>query len=54
MQGEQGSAPMHGGRRLFGSSGGRMEGPFGLEDRMRYAQKRGVCGRSAFGTSGMA
>ncbi len=36
LHGEQGSAPMHGGsRRLFGSSNGRMEGPSGLEDRMR-------------------
>lgn len=37
LHGEQTTASMHGGRRLFGSSNGRMEGPYGLEDRMRYA-----------------
>lgn len=32
---QQGGAPMHGSRRPFGSTNGRMEGPFGLEERMR-------------------
>lgn len=36
MHGEPATAPMHGGRRVFGSSNGRVEGPFGLDDRMRY------------------
>lgn len=36
MHGDQGSAPMQGGGRSFGSVNGRMEGPLGLEDRMRY------------------
>ncbi|CAM9768739.1 unnamed protein product, partial [Scytosiphon promiscuus] len=33
--GDQGSAPMHGSRRLLSSSNARMEGPFGHEERMR-------------------
>lgn len=42
LHGEQASLSMHGGgggRRVFSSSNGRMEGPFGLDDRMRYADR---------------
>ncbi|CAN0170335.1 unnamed protein product [Pylaiella littoralis] len=51
MHGDPGSAPMHGGGRVFGNGNGRMEGPLGLEDRMRSLQSEGARGGGGGGIS---